>query len=172
MKASIRLVAFLSALLVFGSTQLFAVPPTIQYIDFTGTAFTLPASAGFCPFDIYEQPTGNKEKIATFYGQAGEITFQIITGVNKWKFTNLSTGKVVVFNASGPAKFTVQPGSNTVLAYGGGVSFFYIPNPPAGIPKLALTTGRVIAELDPTTFTVTNLITQNGTIQDICVLMQ
>jgi hypothetical protein len=171
MKPSIRLVALLSALLVLTS-QLYAVPPTVQYIDFSGTAFTLPASAGFCPFDIYEQPVGNKEKIVTFYGQAGEVKFQIITGVNKWKFTNLSTGKTVVFNASGPATFTVQPGSNTVLAYGGGVSFYYIPNPPAGIPKLALTRGRVVAELDPTTFTVTNLITQHGTIQDICALLQ
>jgi hypothetical protein len=172
MEPSIRLLALLSGLLVFGSTQVFAVRPTIEYIDFSGTAFTLPASAGFCPFDIYEEPTGNKEKIATFYGQAGEIKFQIITGVNKWRFTNLSTGKVQEFNASGPARFTVQPGSDTVLAEGGGVSFYYIPNPPSGIPKLALTRGRVVAVLDPTTFVVTNLITHNGTIQDICALLQ
>jgi hypothetical protein len=167
-----RIAASLSLLLLFGSTQLFAAAPTIQYIDFTGTAFTLPASAGFCPFDIYEEPVGNKEKIATFFGPSGEVKFQIITGVNKWKFTNLDTGKSIVFNASGPAKFVVQPGSNTVLAYGGGVSFYYLPNPPAGFPKLALTRGRVVAELDPNTFTVTNVITQNGTVQDICTLLQ
>src|SRR5262249_48138768 len=146
MKPPTRLVAFLSGLLVLGSTHVFAARPTIQYIDFSGTAFTLPASAGFCPFDIYQQPVGNKEKIATFYGQAGEVRLQIITGVNKWTFTNLSTGKVVEFNASGPGRFFVQPGSDTVLAETGGVSFFYIPNPPPGIPKLPLTTGRVVAE--------------------------
>ena len=172
MKPSIRVVALLSVLLVFSTAQVFAVRPTIEYIDFTGTAFTLPASAGFCPFDIYEEPIGNKEKIATFYGQAGEIKFQIITGVNKWRFTNLSTGKVVDFNASGPARFTVQTGSDLVLAQGGGVSFYYIPNPPAGIPKLALTRGRVIAELDPTTFVVTNLMSHHGTVQDICPMLQ
>jgi hypothetical protein len=159
-------------LLLSSTAQLFAAQPTITYIDFTGTAFTLPASAGFCPFDIYEQPTGNNEKIATFYGQAGEVKLQIISGVNKWSFTNLSNGKTVNFNASGPARFTVQPGSDTVLAQGGGVSFFYIPNPPAGFPKLALTRGRVVAELDPTTFTVSNLITVNGTVQDICPMLQ
>ena len=113
-------------MLLLGSTQLFAAAPTIEYIDFTGTAFTLPASAGFCPFDIYEEPVGNKEKIATFYGQSGEVKFQIITGVNKWKFTNLSTGKSIVLNASGLGKFILQPGSDTVLAYGRGVSFYYI----------------------------------------------
>jgi hypothetical protein len=172
MKPSIRIVAFLSGLLLFSSTQLFAVRPTIQYIDFSGTAFTLPASAGFCPFDIFEEPIGNKEKIATFYGQAGEVKLQIISGVNKWRFTNVSTGKVVDFNASGPARFTVQPGSDTVLAEGGGVSFFYIPNPPPGIPKLALTRGRIVAELDPTTFVVTNLISHHGTVQDICPMLQ
>jgi hypothetical protein len=59
-----------------------------------------------------------------------------------------------------------------VLAEGGGVSFYYIPNPPPGIPKLALTTGRVVAELDPTTFVVTNLISHHGTVQDICALLQ
>ena|SRR2546427_6445875 len=172
MKPSIRLLALVFGLLVFGSTQLFAVRPTIQYIDFSGTAFTLPASAGFCPFDIFEEPIGNKEKIATFYGQGGEVKFLIITGVNKWRFTNLSTGKIQEFNASGPARFFVQPGADTVLAYGGGVSFYYIPNPPAGIPKLALTRGRVVAELDPATFVVTNLITHHGTVQDICALLR
>lgn len=147
-----------------------AQKPTITYFDFTGTAFTLPASAGFCPFDIYEQPVGNKEKIATFYDKAGQVKFQIITGVNKWMFTNLSTGKAVQLNASGPGRLTFE--NNTVILSGSGESFFYISNPPAGFPKLSLTRGRIVAEVDPTTFTVTNLITQHGTVQDICTLLE
>jgi hypothetical protein len=172
MKPSIRVVALLSVLLVFSTAQVFAVRPTIEYIDFSGSAFTLPASAGFCPFDIYEEPIGNKIKVATFYGQTGEIKFEIISGMNKWRFTNLSTGKAIELNASGPGRFFVRPGSDTVLAETGGVSFFYILNPPAGIPKLALTRGRVVAELDPTTFVVTNLISHHGTVQDICPMLQ
>lgn len=38
-----------------------------------------------------------------------------------------------------------------------GVSFFYVPNPPAGFPTFALTKGRIVAELDPVTFTILSL---------------
>jgi hypothetical protein len=154
-------------LLVLCSSSLLAVRPTIEYLDLGG-AFTL---TGVCPFDIYEQPTGNKEKIVTFYNQAGEIAFQVITGVNKWRLTNLSTGTFIDVNASGPARLFVQPGTDALRVESGGVSFFYIQNPPPGIPSYGLTRGRVVSELDLTTFAVVNLIAQQGTVQDICALL-
>lgn len=163
-----RIIATLT-LLSLTAAQVFAVQPTIQYLDFSGSAFTL---SGVCPFDIYEEPAGNKEKLVTFYNQAGEISFQIITGVNKWRLTNVSTGKTLVVNASGPARLTVQPGADTVLAESGGVSFFLIQNPPPGVPTYAITRGRVVSELDLTTFGVVQLIAQHGTVQDICALLQ
>jgi hypothetical protein len=49
---------------------------------------------------------------------------------------------------------------------------FYIQNPPPGVPAYALTPGRVVAELDLSTFVVVNLIAQNGTVQDICALLE
>lgn len=154
---------------LWAATPVVAARPTIEYLDFSGLAFTL---SGVCPFDIYEEPAGNKEKIATFYDESGNITFQVITGVNKWKLTNTSTGKVLTINASGPARLFIQPGQNTVRAEGGGVSFYYIQNPPAGIPTYALTKGRVVTELDLSTFNVTNVSTQQGTVQGICELRQ
>jgi hypothetical protein len=125
---------------------------------------------GVCPFDIYEEPPGNKEKLAMFYDETGQISFQILTGVNKWRLTNGSTGKVLDSNASGPARLFVQPGTDILRAESGGVSFFYIQNPPPGVPTSALTRGRSVAELDAATFVVVNLIAQNGTVQDICAL--
>ncbi len=49
-----------------------------------------------CSFDVFEELLGNKEKIATFSDQNGDITFQVLTGVNKWRFTNVDTGKSIV----------------------------------------------------------------------------
>ncbi len=168
MKRPIRALMIVS-LLAFTAAPVLAERPTIEYLDFSGLSFTL---TGVCPFDIYEEPTGNKEKLVTFYSQSGEITFQVLTGVNKWRFTNLSTGKVLDINASGPARLFLQPGTDALLAESGGVSFFYIQNPPPGVPSYALATGRVVAELDLTTFSVVNLISHHGTVQDICQLLQ
>ena len=168
MRKSLAGVAF-ALVLTLGVAPVLASRPTIEYLDFSGGPFTL---TGVCPFGIYEEPTGNKEKVATFYNQTGDITFQVITGVNKWRFTNVSTGKVLDVNASGPGRLFVEPGSDLVLAETGGVSFFFIPNPPPGMPTFSLTRGRVVAELDPTTFIVTNLVAQQGTVQDICALLR
>jgi hypothetical protein len=145
-----------------------AVPPNIEFFD-VGGAFTL---SGVCPFDIYEEPTGNKERLATFRNQAGDVTVQIITGVNKWRLTNLSTGKALDVNASGPARLSVQPGTDALHVESGGVSFFFIQNPPPGIPTYAVTRGRLVYELDLSTFVVTDLISEHGTVQDICALLQ
>jgi hypothetical protein len=145
-----------------------AVPPSIEFFD-VGGAFTL---SGVCPFDIYEEPTGNNERLATFRDQAGDVTVQIITGMNKWRLTNLSTGKALDVNASGPGRLFVQPGTDALHVESGGVSFFFIQNPPSGIPTYGLTRGRLVYELDLSTFVVTNLISQHGTVQDICALLE
>lgn len=169
MQQSVRVVALL-CVLAFSSSLGFAGQPSIQYLDIpVGTTVTV---TGVCPFNVLEVATANDEKIATFFNQAGQITFQLVTGVNKWLFTNVSTGKTLELEASGPAKFTVQPGTNSVLSVSGGVSFFTITNPPPGIPKFPLTRGRVVAQLDPATFTITNFISLDGTVQDICALLQ
>ena len=151
------------------SARLLAARPTFQILDYSGAAFTL---NGVCAFDVYEEPTGNKEKIATFYDQGGVVTMQIITGVNKWRLTNTSSGKFVDINGSGPGHFTAQPGTDYVYFEGGGVSFLYMVNPPTGIPTYALTKGRIVAVLDPNTFQVLQLIKQNGNVQDICAMLQ
>jgi hypothetical protein len=154
-------------LLAFGSRAT-AAPPTMEFFD-VGGSFTL---SGVCPFPIFEEPTGNNERLATFRDASGNITFQILTGVNKWRLTNVSTGKSLDVNASGPARLFVQPGTDRLRVEGGGVSFFFIPNPPPGIPTYAITRGRVVSEIDLSTFVVTDLIVQHGTVQDICLLLQ
>jgi hypothetical protein len=168
MQKSMRLFAALS-LLALTPSPVFADRPAIAYLDLpSGSSFTL---SGVCTFDVFEELLGNKEKIATFSDQNGDITFQLLTGVNKWRFTNVDTGKSVVINGSGPGRFLVQPGSDIVLAQTGGVSFwtFQPGTQPPGWPALALTKGRIVAELDPATFTIVNLIAQQGaTVEDLC----
>ena len=169
---SIRLFVVFSLVVLTASPAL-AKRPTIEYLDLpSGFSFTL---SGVCSFDVLEELLGNKEKIATFYNQNGDVAFQILTGVNKWRFTNVDTGKSIVINGSGPARFFVQPGSDIVRSESGGVSFFTFQpgTQPAGWPALALTRGRIVAELDPATFTIINLIAQRGaTVQDLCARLQ
>jgi hypothetical protein len=172
MKKSMRVLAAFSLLCLTASPVL-AERPTIQYLDLpSGLSFTL---SGVCTFDVFEELLGNKEKIATFTDQNGDITFQLLTGVNKWRFTNVDTGKSIVINGSGPGRFLVQPGTDIVLAQTGGVSFwtFQPGTQPPGWPALALTKGRIVAELDPATFTIVNLIAQQGaTVEDLCSALQ
>src|SRR5215208_1647040 len=121
MHTSMRLIAALS-LLGLTASPVLAERPSIAYLDLpSGFSFTL---SGVCSFDVFEELLGNKEKIATFYDQNGEVTFQVLSGANKWRFTNVDTGKSIVLNASGPGRFSVQPGSDIVRAELGGVSFW------------------------------------------------
>jgi hypothetical protein len=74
---------FFAALSLVGLTTfpVLAERPTIEYFDLpSGFSFTL---SGVCSFDVFEELLGNKEKIATFYNQNGEITFQVLSGVNE-----------------------------------------------------------------------------------------
>src|SRR5215208_6696729 len=94
--------SFAAAVLLLGMSisPAFAQRPTIEYLDLpSGFSFTL---SGVCSFDVLEQLLVNKEKLATFSDQNGEVKFQVLTGVNKWRFTNVDTGKSIVINGSGP----------------------------------------------------------------------
>jgi hypothetical protein len=88
MRRTIR-VALVPLLLVVCASRVVAVRPTIEFFDVNGP-FTI---SGVCSFDVFAEPTGNKEKLATFFNQDGDITFQVLTGVNKWRLTNVETGK-------------------------------------------------------------------------------
>ena len=121
MQKSMRLFAALS-LLGLTASPVLAQRPTIEYFDLpSGFSFTL---SGVCSFDVLEELLVNKEKLATFSDQNGDVKFQVLSGVNKWRFTNVDTGKSIVLNASGPGRFFVQPGSDIVRAETGGVSFW------------------------------------------------
>ena len=172
MQRPMRLIVALS-LVGLTASPVLAARPTIEYLDLpSGFSFTL---SGVCSFDVFEELLGNKEQIATFYDQNGDISFQLLTGVNKWRFANMDTGKSIVVNGSGPGRFAVQPGIDIVpprrVVYRSGR--FNPGEQPPGWPAFALTRGRIVAELDPATFTIVNLIAQQGaTVQDLCALLQ
>src|SRR5215204_1085349 len=100
MQKSMRLFAIVS-LLGLTASPAFAQRPTIEYLDLpSGFSFTL---SGVCSFDVVEELLVNNEKLATFSDQNGDIKFQVLTGVNKWRFTKVDTEKSIVVNGSGPA---------------------------------------------------------------------
>jgi len=102
--------------------------------------FTLPAS--FCGFKVRVTTPVNKEFEKVLKTADGSMTF-LLTGSFRHSFTNLSTGKAITENVSGPAKVTVFPdGSVLVVAKGRDASFLT----PAvakrfGLPTVSIVTG-------------------------------
>jgi len=77
---------------------------------------TLPAS--FCGFKVRVTVPVNKEFIKVLKASDGSMT-SLFTGSAKWSFTNLSTGKTITENVSGPSKTIGFPdGSFTTMENG------------------------------------------------------
>jgi hypothetical protein len=74
MRKWMRPFAVLSLLALTASPAL-AQRPTIEYLDLpSGFSFTL---SGVCSFDVLEELLVNKEKIATFSDQNGDVKFRL-----------------------------------------------------------------------------------------------
>jgi hypothetical protein len=108
---------------------LFALPglaqkPTIQMMPWP-TAGVLGPTASACGFDILATPQAgrpNKEKLILL-GDAG-----IITGPLFLTLKNLTTGKTVDINISGPAQLAFSMDTTTLVIHGPGLGAF--PPPP------------------------------------------
>ena len=80
-------------------------------------------NAALCGFKIRAVPTVNKEFAKVLTASDGSMTL-VITGSFKASFTNLSTGKTITENLSGPGKVTVHAdGSITAATHGHSVVF-------------------------------------------------
>jgi hypothetical protein len=144
----------------------FAGKPTITFVP--ATPFTITAGPGGCTFDVGVVPTANRpngEREILFANSA------IISGPLFLTFTNLSNpAKTLNLNVSGPGIINFAANEETLL----GPSFFsgFPPDitAAAGLPSVALVTGRTILTFD----NLGNLtsITHQGTVQDICQALQ
>jgi hypothetical protein len=139
----------------------FAGKPTITMTP--AGPFTIPAGAGGCTFNVSVVPTPNRpngEKEILFTNTA------IISGPLFYTFTNVSDpAKTLTLNVSGPGIINFTDSTEILL----GPSFYFgFPTnvtEAAGLPAVALVTGRTIL-----TFSSVGIVSISnvGTVQDIC----
>jgi hypothetical protein len=103
---------------------------------------TLPAA--LCGFKVRGVPTVNKEFAKVLKASDGSMTF-VITGSFKASFTNLSTGKTITGNLSGPGKVTVHADGSITAATHGHSIVFLVPADAKrfGLPGVSVTTGAL-----------------------------
>jgi hypothetical protein len=155
-------------LVLGGSLAAFAGRPTIQVVP-AGSGI-LPSSLSGCGFDIGFTPASNKEKLTTFFDQNGNIKFMLITGDRKLTLVNLSTGKSIDLNISGPAQIQ-QNTDGTFQVMGGGPAIgVFGPGVAPGLPTVAYTTGRLLVLTDQDLNPI-QVLSANGTVKDVCSLL-
>ena len=129
-----------------------AEPPTrsfLPFVDVTGQ---------FCEgFQVHIAATQNNE-FGTFFADGSAL----VTGVLKVEVTNLSTGRSLVLNISGPARFNAD---GTVRGAGTWLLFGEAGQLPGPDPGLILITGGNSVTIGPTGVTAFSV---RGTTVDVC----
>jgi hypothetical protein len=130
--------------------------------------FDLPAD--FCGFPVHVSSPVNNEFANKFTTNADGTTSIHITGRFYVGFTNLDSGKSVVYNVSGPGTFTVRQDNTFVVMEGEGRGFaIFAPAAQAafGVPGIAVVSGHAV-----TTFaadgSVTSFSFSGGRPTDAC----
>jgi hypothetical protein len=115
-------------------------------IPFPSPPFDLPAS--YCGFPVHLAATVDREYATVSTSPDGSTVYKI-TGSIFVTVTNLTTGKSVTVNASGPATETVAPDGTTVTIDGRGLFLLYAANGTQfGLPS------DIVLEAGPTNLTV------------------
>jgi hypothetical protein len=116
----------------------------------------------FCEgFDVEILTVANKEVSRTF---SSGVT--LVTGVLKVEVTNLSTGKTLALNISGPGKFSAD--GSTISARGTWLLFGEAGQLPGPDPGMFLVSGHTTLTLGPAGITS---MTTRGQVQDICAAL-
>jgi hypothetical protein len=152
--------------LIAGATPATASEVTRTPLPSTGTV-TLPH---LCGFDV-RLDLVNNETLTRFFDNNGTLVKQVISGSSFGMFTNLSSGKTINVNLSGPAQFTFNPdGSLTVSA--DGPQGFVMPLLGLGMGPLTLFSvgsGHVVYSISPKTGIT--LVSKVGSFQDVCPML-
>ena len=115
---------------------------------------------GLCPFPVLAQAITNNEFRTSFVNQNGALVKQIVTGALVVTFTNLSNGKSITQNISGPGIITFNPdGSVTIDILGR----------EAGFPGDTIGAGRTVIQISPTG--VPTVASQVGNFTSLCSLL-
>ena len=114
--------------------------PGPKWVFLSAEPLTLDPS--FCGFKVRLTATVNKEFLKVLKTQDGSMTL-LITGSGKSTITNLSTGKTITENVSGPSKTTVSADGSFVFAGKGHFIIFLAPADAQrfGLPTLFISAG-------------------------------
>jgi hypothetical protein len=138
-----------------------------KWTPVTAKPFTLPA--GSCGFKIRITLPVNKE-----YGKALTAAdgTRLVTGALRVTYTNLSTGKAITENLSGPGKVTQQPGSLT-NAVKGRSGLFLSPADAQrfGLPTVAVTAGAQTVTLALPSGAVTSVTLHGRVLVNVCTAL-
>jgi hypothetical protein len=131
--------------------------------------FTLPAA--FCGFKVRVTPLADKEYAKLLKASDGSMT-TLVTGTLKVSFTNLSTGKAITENVSGPGKVTEHPdGSITATGTGHGGHFLTPADAKRfGLPTVSVTVG-LLTESVAANGTRTSLSLHGHVLVDVCAAL-
>jgi hypothetical protein len=114
-----------------------------------GKPFTVPAS--YCGFKIHVTFPVHTEYLKLLKASDGSM-ITLVTGSLRFTFTNLSTGKAITENVSGPGKIiTHADGSATIAAKGRNAEFFTPAQAKRfGLPMVGVTAGALTGTVTAT----------------------
>ncbi len=163
-RLTVTMLAMLAALLFSQVGTVGANQPTRQFIP--ASPFTL---SGVCSFDVHIDFLANKEYATILVDHAGNPTAILTTGVLKVSLTNLSNGKSLDLNISGPGRSVTNPdGSATLTSWGPWL--WFIPPLLGFNTQLFFMAGQGIAQFD-SNGTLTSFQVVGGTTRDLCAAL-
>jgi len=131
--------------------------------------FTLPAS--FCGFKVRVTIPADKEYAKLLKASDGSMT-TLVTGTLTVSYTNLSTGKAITENVSGPGKVVSHPdGSVTVRSKGRtGIDLAPADQKRFGLPGVSVTAGA-LTESVAASGGITSLSLKGHVLVDVCAAL-
>jgi hypothetical protein len=142
-----------------------AAGPTI--VDNPFTSFVIPAAKGCGTFDVNAAPTAGKPNggRVILFANSNTIGF----GPVFVTLTNLSTGKNINLNISGPGRFSFT--NNTFVLGGPSLFINFPPVAPSNLQGIAFATGRTVVQFDNAGDIVSVSFVGN-TPQNVCALLE
>lgn len=134
------------------------------------SAFNIILPAPDCGFKVHQRAVIAKEYLKTLKSSNGSKTF-MITGSLKLKFTNLSTGKTVTINTSGPGKIFVHPDCSASEAVEGHSVLYLTPPDPAALWTAWHQCDSVVRESSATDGTITSLSLKGHVLVNVCAAL-
>jgi hypothetical protein len=134
-----------------------------------GQPFTVPAD--FCGFQIGVSFPVDKEYFKVLKAADGSMTL-LVTGSLTLSNTNLSTGKIITANISGPGKITFLPDGSVITEETGRAVYALVPADAQrfGVPPVGLTAGPLTTSVDADG-NLTSFSLQGHVLVDVCAAL-